>query len=465
MRNIQQDLRINTYDHKDNFAIHTHPCFAPEAHHHYARIHLPVAPKCNVQCKFCNRAYSCVNESRPGVTAEIISPKAALDRLREAITVIPHLSVAGIAGPGDPFANPDETLETLRLIRKEFPNVMLCISTNGLNILPFVDELKALQVTHITITVNAVTPEIGEQIYDWISYDGGPHAGTRAAYRLWDYQQLAIQALTFRKILVKVNTVCIPGINSDHIDTIAATIAPFGVAVHNVIPLIPVAGTAFEHIPEPTAAEMYRIRQSAARYLPQMQHCARCRADAAGLLSEKTQQKWQKGTTNEGESNDRTNQELCESDTLRFVPTIPFTSASGINGCEKHSLIAVATSDGLLVNMHLGQARTLRIYRTGTYRPEYIEDRALPDTPFDSAQLRWETVADKLSDCTALLVSGIGPIPHSILSTRGIRVYIIEDFITDILSPQRMAVQQSVLQMNIKSNEESKPFDYNQEMP
>jgi len=32
-----------------------HPCFNEKAHFSTARIHLPVAPKCNIQCNFCNR--------------------------------------------------------------------------------------------------------------------------------------------------------------------------------------------------------------------------------------------------------------------------------------------------------------------------------------------------------------------------------------------------------------------------
>ena len=32
-----------------------HPCFSKDAHKKYGRIHLPVAPRCNMQCNFCNR--------------------------------------------------------------------------------------------------------------------------------------------------------------------------------------------------------------------------------------------------------------------------------------------------------------------------------------------------------------------------------------------------------------------------
>jgi nitrogen fixation protein NifB len=122
----------------------THPCFNQEARHTHARIHLPVAPRCNMQCNYCNRKYSCVNESRPGVTCAILTPRQALEYLRRYTEKLKNLSVVGIAGPGDPFACPSETLETLRLVKAEFPHLLLCVASNGLNLLPYVDDLAAL---------------------------------------------------------------------------------------------------------------------------------------------------------------------------------------------------------------------------------------------------------------------------------------------------------------------------------
>ena len=62
-----------------------HPCFSAQAHFRYGRIHLPVAPRCNIRCGYCDRRYDCANESRPGVTSEVISPEAALDRVERAL--------------------------------------------------------------------------------------------------------------------------------------------------------------------------------------------------------------------------------------------------------------------------------------------------------------------------------------------------------------------------------------------
>src|SRR5271165_778763 len=37
--------------------VKNHPCYSEEAHHHYARMHVAVAPACNIQCNYCNRKY------------------------------------------------------------------------------------------------------------------------------------------------------------------------------------------------------------------------------------------------------------------------------------------------------------------------------------------------------------------------------------------------------------------------
>jgi len=125
-----------------------HPCFDEEAKHTNARVHLAVAPKCNIQCNYCNRKYDCVNESRPGVTSSILTPGQAAGYLRELDTRLDNLAVVGIAGPGDPFANPEETLETMRRVKADFPEKIFCLSTNGLDLEPYIDEIAELGVSH-----------------------------------------------------------------------------------------------------------------------------------------------------------------------------------------------------------------------------------------------------------------------------------------------------------------------------
>jgi uncharacterized Zn-finger protein len=99
----------------------SHPCFDPKARARWARVHLPVAPACNVSCNFCDRRFDCTNESRPGVTSVVLSPWQAAAYLDGLVARRQDVAVVGIAGPGDPMANPDATLETLRLVRARHP--------------------------------------------------------------------------------------------------------------------------------------------------------------------------------------------------------------------------------------------------------------------------------------------------------------------------------------------------------
>ena len=56
-----------------------HPCFSTtaEGHARAARLHLPVAPGCNIACAFCRRDFNRV-EQRPGVAARLLSPDEAV---------------------------------------------------------------------------------------------------------------------------------------------------------------------------------------------------------------------------------------------------------------------------------------------------------------------------------------------------------------------------------------------------
>ena len=119
------------YDPEQLRKINEHPCYSDKACHAFGRCHVPVAPKCNIQCNYCIRDFDCVNESRPGVTSRVLSPEEALDLVRKVMKEHPYVKVVGIAGPGEPLANP-ETFEALRLIHTEFPRLIMCISTNGL---------------------------------------------------------------------------------------------------------------------------------------------------------------------------------------------------------------------------------------------------------------------------------------------------------------------------------------------
>jgi nitrogen fixation protein NifB len=383
-----------------------HPCFNPEAKGKFGRVHLPVAPKCNVQCKFCNRKYDCVNESRPGVTSKLLSPGQSLHYVSRLLDMGKPISVAGIAGPGDPFANPEETLGTMRLLRKKFPELLLCLSTNGLGLGPHIPELAEIGVSHVTITVSAVDPEIGAQVYAWVRDGKKVYRGVEGATLMLQRQLDAIRLLKEYDIVVKINSILIPGVNDHHMVEIAKVCHDLGADLHNIIPLCPVEGTEFENLIEPSAAEVNALRAECGKLVTQMTHCTRCRADACGLL--------------------------CEGTTQETMDMLQEESNAPINPDENRPYVAVATREGVLVNLHLGEAEEFQIFGQADGEFMLVDTRKAP--PSGCGEVRWNTLARGLSDCRALLVSSAGPSPTSTLAKEGIKVIVMEGLIEEALS-------------------------------
>jgi nitrogen fixation protein NifB len=261
----------------------SHPCFSEEAHNKFGRIHLPVAPACNINCKYCDRLFDCVHESRPGVSSVLLSPEEAVGRVGELVARDERLTVVGIAGPGDPLAN-DATFTTFRRLNRLYPDLTYCVSTNGLNLPDRLEDLVRAGVRGLTITINAVFPETTLKICSKINYRGRVYEGLEAAEILCANQWRGLLNAIDAGMSVKVNTVFIPGINDADIPYIAWSAGSKGADVMNIIPLIPQAEMASLESPAPLA--LHAMRNECGRYLRQMTHCRQCRADACGCLSE-----------------------------------------------------------------------------------------------------------------------------------------------------------------------------------
>lgn len=263
--------------------IQGHPCFGGN-HHKNGRMHLAVAPKCNIKCGYCSRKHDCANESRPGVTSRIMTPEEAIIKVREVMAspiVGPIIKVIGIAGPGDPLAN-EETFETFRMIKEEFPQLMLCMSTNGLLLPESIDRLFELGLHSLTVTINAVDPGVGARIYNNIFYHGKRYTGVEAAGILIANQFEGLKRAGELGLTIKVNSVLVPGVNDGQIPLIAARVKALGAFVMNIMPIIPQAD--FADIEPPSEERMAEIRKANEGIIGQFAHCKQCRADAIGLI-------------------------------------------------------------------------------------------------------------------------------------------------------------------------------------
>ncbi|HCF49371.1 MAG TPA: nitrogenase cofactor biosynthesis protein NifB [Syntrophomonas sp.] len=261
-----------------------HPCFSTEAHRQYGRIHLPVAPACNLSCNYCNRRFDCNNESRPGVASALLTPEEACRLYVRVRSRHDNIKVVGIAGPGDALANWPATRQTIGMIKEMIPDTIFCLSTNGLKLLKCADALLELGVKHITVTVNSLKAAIGARIYQQVWFEGRRYDGAEGARLLIRNQLEAIQYLAGRGAVIKVNTVMIPGINDRHIPDIVKAVGARGAFISNIMPLIPAPGSVFENASPTGVHELHAMRQRCASDLQQMYHCRQCRADAIGLL-------------------------------------------------------------------------------------------------------------------------------------------------------------------------------------
>ncbi|MCG7845140.1 MAG: nitrogenase cofactor biosynthesis protein NifB [Methanomassiliicoccales archaeon] len=388
--------------------LDTHPCYNEKAHKKFARMHLPIAPRCNIQCNYCNRKYDCMNESRPGVTSEVLSPEEAIDKIRYVKEKIPYLSVIGIAGPGDPLAN-EETFITLEMVKKEFPDLTLCLSTNGLNLPKEVGRLKDLGVKFVTVTINAVDPVVGEKIYDFVIWEGQVLRGREAAERLLANQLEGVKMCTDAGILVKANTVMVPTINADHIPEVAKKVKELGAYIHNIIPLIPVPETKFANMPAPTPEERKNLQEICETSIRQMRHCRFCRADAIGLLD-----------------NDRSSEFAhltCGPKGARSASPMEIQ----LEGRTKYK-VAVASSDGKMVDQHFGHTKRFLVYdvEEGKVTPTgSVDTDPLMNEPMfgEKHRLKLEQMASALSGTDIVLAVDFGDRAEMELLARGIKTY------------------------------------------
>ncbi|MBI5814666.1 MAG: nitrogenase cofactor biosynthesis protein NifB [Nitrospinae bacterium] len=412
-----------------------HPCYSASAHHLFARMHLAVAPACNIQCNYCNRKYDCASESRPGVVSERLSPDEALTKVYHVAAKVKELSVIGIAGPGDALAAPERTFKTLRLIKEHFPDLTLCLSTNGMALPEHAQELYELGVRHITVTVNTFDPATANRIYAWALVDGHKATGVEAMEYFLARQRDGIRMMADLGALVKVNSILIPGINAHELPSLSRKLKLMGAHMHNIMPLIsdPAHGTAFglAHMAEPSAAELENAREACGD-IQQMAHCRQCRADAVGKLSEDRFADFSKARF-AGVScaipadNGAAGREKWREHAARFISTRG--GGDKVANCEKRGgsyLVAALSKSMGLVNQHFGHAKEFYIYRVADGQARLVNvrkvKRSFCDGPMtcgdESAAL--DDIIGTIQDCDAVVCLKVGYGPHKALTAAGI---------------------------------------------
>lgn len=416
--------------------VRNHPCYSEQAHHYFARMHVAVAPACNIQCNYCNRKYDCSNESRPGVVSELLTPEQAVKKTLAVAATIPQMTVLGVAGPGDPLANPKRTFATFAALSEQAPDIKLCVSTNGLALPEHVDELLRHNIDHVTITINALDPAVGARIHPWIFWNNRRIRGEKAARILLEQQLKGLEMLVERGVLVKVNSVMIPGVNDVHLQELSRAVKSRGAFLHNVMPLIaePEHGTYYGVMGQrgPSSAELQALQDECAGDMNMMRHCRQCRADAVGLLGEDRGEEftidrieamsidYEAAMEKRRVVHEALEEELRAREGVREK----VVGADGSAGLRP-ALVAVTTRGGGVVNQHFGHATEFLIYEVGAegvrfIGPRPVESYCSGEDQCDEEEGKLDRVIRSLEGVDAVVSARIGLPPWEALEAAGI---------------------------------------------
>jgi nitrogen fixation protein NifB len=312
-----------------------------------------------------------------------------------------------------------------------------------------VDEICKHNIDHVTITINCVDPEIGAKIYPWIFWNNRRIKGVKAAKILIEQQQKGLQMLCDRGVLVKVNSVMIPGVNDEHLKEVSRVVKAKGAFLHNVMPLIAEAehGTFYGMMGQrgPNNDELQALQDECAGDMAMMRHCRQCRADAVGMLGEDrgaefTNEKvaamdidyeaamLRRADVHAAIEANRSAQQQQRNETFIPITSLKRTKQPAVADTPP-ALFAVATTGGGVINEHFGHAREFLVYEAAghgeTVDVRFIGARKVDlycsggDTCGDAEDALAKTIRT-LDGCTAVLCSKIGIEPWDRLEAAGL---------------------------------------------
>ncbi|MBE0582720.1 MAG: dinitrogenase iron-molybdenum cofactor biosynthesis protein [Desulfofustis sp.] len=341
-------------------------------------VHLPVAPHITAKTRF---------SSMIPHRLSFLSPEEALSLLVDAVGDRPEETVmAAISGPGDPLAVPDTLLKTVELVRGRYPQLRVGLKTLGCGAQRFAADLARAGVDYVEMMVTGVKVEILEKIYAWIRPGLKTMTLEEAAQLLIREQKNGIPALKYQNIEVVVITTLYPGCNVDHVHQIAATIKELGADALALMPYRPEPDG--EVVLEAVDVEhLLHVGRLVSTSLPVV----------APLLADVAEQG---GNGQQGAEH------------------LPQPSGS-------RPYVAVASTSGLDVDLHLGRAERLLIY--GCREDGLVclrETRPAPQP--GGGYRRWQELSTALADCCVLLSAQVGETPRRVLQENGLRVMVTD---------------------------------------
>ena len=216
---------------------------------------LPIAPQA-----VCGRRYGGGSK-----LAAAMPPAEAVAWIGELIKGGKEIRGVNLCGPGDALAVPALLLTTLDLLRQQYPQLTLELTTAGLDAAALAPALAERQLARINLHVEAVDAEISRKIYAWIRPGKKTMPLAEAAAVLIRAQEEAVAALTQAGLKVNIQTTVYAGINEQHVAAIAEKMARLGASSMTLLPYQAAEGE--ESPPSCDTALLAQVKQAAAGHI------------------------------------------------------------------------------------------------------------------------------------------------------------------------------------------------------
>ncbi len=297
-----------------------------------------------------------------------------------------------IWGPGDPLATPDITLTCIKEIHKRYPDQRITVKTLGLGSDKLAGEFAKTGLTSVEMHIDGVQASVLEKLYAWIRPGSKTLKLSDAVSLLIREQRNGVSAFKFHNIAVSILTTLYPGYNIDHVGKISAAMVELGADSIALQPYSPTADTEVS-LDSPTADAISEAKARASVHLPVIEPIL------AGPNGEET---------------------------------APPDTSQLLKPSKARPNVAVVSSNGIEIDLHLGQAIRFLIY--GPRKDGLaclLETREAPEP--GSGEGRWLKVAEILQDCFVLLTASAGQNPRTILSEQGLNVHITSENIEGLV--------------------------------
>ena len=335
------------------------------------------------------------------------------------------------------------------------------------------DQIAELGVDHVTITINCMDPDIGSKIYPWIFHDNRRIVGRAASEILIERQQRGLEMLVERGVLVKINSVMIPGINDQHLKEVSRTVKAKGAFLHNVMPLIsdPSHGTVFGLTGQrgPTNAELEALQDACAGDMSMMRHCRQCRADAVGMLGEDRGEEFslnriatqdvdipqmlaRRAQVKAGILATLEEQRQARQEAESLPANVKELPPSAVPSGRAVRMAVASTGQGI-INQHFGHAKEFLVYEVLAAQVRFLGHRKATQYcagnescgDAENAEDALRKTIDTLADCEVMLCARIGIDPWEKLEAAGIQpngehaMESIESALQDVWEEMRLA--------------------------